>query len=370
MKKILTTIGARPQFIKAAPISQAITNHTNLQEIIVHTGQHYDHQMSAAFFTELNIPQPKYNLAVGSARHIVQMANIMTALDEIIQIEQPDLMIVYGDTNSTAAAAIVSAKNNIPLAHIEAGLREFNKQAPEEINKLITDSVSDLYFCPTPTAVKNLNNQGIHQNIHLTGDISLDLLAKTSPPSLPKTIRTTTPNGETTQIIPSQYYLVTCHRAANTDNPQNLENILTALTQLKHPVIFPLHPRTKQKIQDHNLSHLLKHPNILTTQPQSFWETQTLLKNAQAVLTDSGGLIKEAYFHSTPCITLDTQTEWIETIQEGWNQISGPNKQNILQIVKTLTTPNHNKQSLGNGTAAVQIIQAISNYLFHSTLPD
>ena len=329
----------------------------SLEHIIVHTGQHYDTNLSDIFFQDLGIPMPNYHLGVGSLRHASQMGQIMIQLDQILEKEQPDMVLVFGDTNSTAAAAITAAKNNIPIAHIEAGLREWNKQIPEEINKLLTDAVTDLYFCPTETGVKNLASQGIIKGVFNVGDIGIDLIFNNEK-------RINAVINKLNIEIQKPYFFVTCHRAANTDNVENLKEILSTFQEIQENIIFPLHPRTRKVIERENLSHFLEQPNIKVIEPIGFWETQFLIKNAKMCLTDSGGVIKEAYFHRVPAIIIDAQTEWIETVQEGWNIVTGANKTKILDAIKHWQRPTIHTQALGNGTAARKIIEIIQKYFY------
>jgi UDP-GlcNAc3NAcA epimerase len=373
--KLLTVVGARPQFIKAAPLSKMIAETEGLTEVMVHTGQHYDYALSQQFFDELNIAAPAYNLEVGSGRHVVQMSEIMRKFDAVLEIEKPDMVIVFGDTNSTAAAAIATAKNHIPLAHIEAGLREFNKATPEEINKMLTDSVTDLYFPPTKTGVKNLEKQGIAENIYLTGDIGIDLILnnldkinknksifdRLGIKYLPTTISHGAPSNFKLQT--SNYYFLTCHRAANTDNIANFKQIMAAIAQLDAPVVFPIHPRTRASVEQNGLGHLLTLPNLKLIEPIGFWDTQTLIRHAKMVLTDSGGVIKEAYFHHVGCIILQNEIEWIEAVEEGWARLSGNQTERILTDIQTFTTPSVYSGFLGDGQASKRIVEAILTFL-------
>lgn len=353
----MTVVGARPQFIKAAPLSIELAKSPFLEEKMVHTGQHYDENLSDIFFKELNLPVPKYNLSVGSERPVVQVAQILLKLDAVIEKEKPDMIVVFGDTNSTAAGAIAAAKNHIPLAHVEAGLREGHKSIPEEINKLLTDSVTDLYFCPTKTGVLNLKKAGISQNIYLTGDIGLDLLVQNKNRYMERAVLNK--YGVTTQ----NYYFFTCHRAANTDNANRLKNILESLQDLDKPVIFPIHPRTKARIEAYGLSYLLENKHIKMLDPLGFWDTQSLIHHANMVLTDSGGVVKEAYFHKVRCVILDTQIEWIEAVKEGWARLVGADTQNILHTIQSFDTPSVSSHFLGKGKAAAKIVKAIKAYL-------
>ena len=358
-KKIVTIVGARPQFIKCAALSKEIRKYFN--EIIVHTGQHYDAKLSDDFFTELEIPAPDYNLNSNAHTGINQIADILVKLNSIVIKEQPDCMIVFGDTNSTAAAAIVAAKNNIKLAHIEAGMREFDKQIPEETNKLITDVLADYYFCATPTAIKWLADMGIYNHVFHTGDIMIDLIEK---------FRVKIESNEQIlahfNIHKKQYVFATCHRAANTENRNNLEEILKALSQLNVPVILPLHPRTKKAIEEFKLSEYLHAQNLHVCEPLGYVDTQTLIMFAKMVITDSGGVTKESYYHKVPGILTDKQTEWVETVKEGWNIQAGPNCVNILEAYHHFKLPHKQENVLGNGDAAyktaVQLNQLLNEF--------
>ena len=358
MKKILTVVGARPQFIKAAPLSKALAESANLTEVLVHTGQHYDYALSQQFFDELGLPTPQYNLEIGSGRHAVQMGQILIKLDAVLEIEKPDMVVVFGDTNSTAAAAIVAAKNNIPLAHVEAGLREWNKRIPEEINKLLTDSVTDLYFAPTQTGVDNLKKQGITQNVFLTGDIGIDLIVN----GLDK-IKANKSLLQKLEITEGGYFFMTCHRASNTNDVENLKQILSTFADINETIIFPVHPRTRLTIEQNGLGHFLEKKNVKAIEPIGFWDTQTLIRHAKMVLTDSGGVIKEAYFHRVPCLIMDKQIEWIEAVNEGWSHIVGANRDLILDKIHNFGDPSVQSHFLGDGTAAKKIVGHISTFL-------
>lgn len=354
--KVISVVGARPQFIKLAGLHRAISKEMSLEHIIVHSGQHYDYNMSGQFFEELEIPQPHYNIGIGSGHHNIQIAKCILGVDEILQKECPDLVIVFGDTNTTAAAAIAASKRNIPIAHVEAGLREFDKSIPEEINKLLTDAVTDLFFTPTQTGVDNLKNGGIVDDVFLTGDISLDLLLDHEK---------IWKKAEITQKykVTDEFFFMTCHRAANTDIIENLRQILYTIHDIEKDIIFAIHPRTLEKINVNSLNHLISKDHIKLVDPPGFWETQSLIKHAQMVLTDSGGIIKEAYFHKTPAIILDKQTEWIETVAEGWNVIAGPDKIKILDAISNWQKPERHTNCLGDGHAGQRITNSIMDYL-------
>ncbi|HMG16532.1 MAG TPA: UDP-N-acetylglucosamine 2-epimerase (non-hydrolyzing) [Saprospiraceae bacterium] len=360
--KIVVVVGARPQFIKAAPLFKAF-NKKNLFDIcFVHTGQHYDHNLSQSFFEELELPEPNYNLNIGSSDQASQISDILIKLSPVLQKEKPDLVIVFGDTNSTSGATIAAAIMGIPVAHIEAGLREWDKRIPEEINKLITDALADLYFCPTQTAVNNLLNSGITNHVHLVGDIGLDLIKDT--------VISLQEENEVLhkyKLEKSDYYFVSCHRASITNSPDQLEQVFTALSRLDLPLVFPIHPRTLKKAKEFNLYQLLQKKHIQLIDPIGFKETQILIKNANKVLTDSGGVIKEAYFHKVPSVILDHQTEWLELVKSGWSIIAGPSEERILEIIRTFEKPSDCLAYLGNGTASDQIVEIIYEYLQSAT---
>ena len=356
MYKVLTVVGARPQFIKAAALSRAIRAESRLTEVVVHSGQHYDHNLSGSFFAELDIPEPKYNLGIGSTSHNLQIATFIQRFDSILTDENPDIVVVYGDTNTTAAAAIATAKRNIPLAHVEAGLREWNKAIPEEVNKLLTDAVTDLFFTPTITGVNNLAAAGTRDHVYHTGDISLDLLYGSETQYL-----------ELSDLrarfgIRQPYVFMTCHRDRNTDIKTNLKAILTAISTLGRQVLWPIHPRTRKAIDQHQLRSLLT-DDILITDPLPFWTTQSLLRKASLAITDSGGVIKEAYFHQVPTIIIDQQTEWLEAVTEGWAVVTGPRQEAIVDAAASISRPTVHTQALGNGTAGLQIVQHMVSYL-------
>jgi UDP-N-acetylglucosamine 2-epimerase (non-hydrolysing) len=358
--KLLSIVGARPQFIKLAPIAAEIqANHPNITHCIVHTGQHYDYALSQQFFDELQIPPPNHNLEVGSGRHLVQMANILLKLDSVLMMEKPDMILVFGDTNSTAAAAIAAAKHHILLAHVEAGLREFNKSIPEEINKLLTDSVTDLYFPPTQTGVLNLKKAGIVQNVHCTGDLHLDLIKNNWDKIQKKTAFVLNKY----QLQAKNYYFATIHRADNTNNVENLKQILLSFSDLDAPVLFPVHPRTHRVLLENGFDTLLNPKKVRMIEPIGYWETQVLIGQAKMVLTDSGGVSKEAYFHQTPCVILQPQIEWIEIVEEGWAVLTLPTRSQILQAVTSFQVPQHYRAQLGNGQAAKQIVDKIIFFL-------
>jgi UDP-N-acetylglucosamine 2-epimerase len=355
---LLHIIGARPHFMKLAPVYEELKNYNLFDQFIIHTGQHYDPEMSGQFLAEFNLPDPGINLGVGSNPPLSQMADILRGLEKAFMDTDPDLVIVYGDTNSTAAGAIAAAKMNIPVAHIEAGLREWNKQIPEEVNKLLTDAVTDLFFCPSEEGVKNLSEAGVIEHVYNIGDVVLSYITKHQD-KINEQESILTELG----LAVGGYFLATFHRVSNTESHDKVKEILEAFCNLTHPVVFMLHPRTQRAIHTFGLDYLLDHPNIIVKKPQPFWRTQCLLKHANMVLTDSGGIIKEAYFHKTPSIILDKQTEWVEILANGWTQIAGPSKIKILQMIETYQKPKGHQKLYYRSGAMSMLAQVIQTYL-------
>ncbi|SES93268.1 UDP-GlcNAc3NAcA epimerase [Salinibacillus kushneri] len=352
--KILTVVGARPQFIKSSMLSKAVQPVQDITEIIVHTGQHYDEKMSNVFFNQLKLPKPDYYLGVGSSSHGKQTAQMLEELETIIQSVKPDVVLVYGDTNTTLAGSLAAAKLHIPIAHVEAGLRSYNKEMPEEINRQVTDHLSSWLFCPTASAVENLDKEGITEGVYITGDIMYDAVLYFKDIAFQHSSIL-----ETLHLSKKDYYLVTIHRAENTDNPERLKSILKTLQQLEKNVIFPLHPRTKKKIEQFNLTNLLSYP-IKTVDPFDYFDMLTITSQARMVLTDSGGLQKEAYMLQVPCITLRDETEWTETLQFGWNQLAGTDQNKILNLINTFQVPNQYPQIFGSGKTAEEILTILT----------
>lgn len=351
--KIVTVIGARPQFVKAAVLSRLIKNEDTIEEILVHTGQHFDASMSDVFFEEMDIPKPKYNLEVSNLSHGTMTGRMLEKIEEVLQTEKPDLLLVYGDTNSTLAGALAAQKMHIPVAHVEAGLRSFDLKMPEETNRILTDRMSSVLFAPTYNAIKNLQKEGYDDfdcKIILSGDIMQDaafFYAKKSAE------RTNLPTD-----IPEKFILCTLHRAENTDNLERLKNIVDSLNKINKeiPIVLPLHPRTKKMLQSFDLKldvHLLE--------PVGYFEMIELLKRCSLVMTDSGGLQKEAYFFEKPCLTLRDQTEWTELVENGFNKIVGADKSRILSGYSEMldASPDYSKELYGGGKAGEKIL----NYL-------
>ena len=350
--KICTTIGARPQFIKAAPVSRALAA-VGSTEILVHTGQHYNHNMSEIFFEELQICQPDYNLGVGSGSHGAQTGQMLIEIEKVLLAEKPDLLLVYGDTNSTLAGTLAAVKLHCPVAHVEAGLRSFNRTMPEEHNRVLTDHASDLLFCPTQTAVDNLAKENVVNGVYNVGDVMFDAVQFNLTLAEEKVDLEASFN-----VVPQEYYLATLHRPYNTDVPENLTHIFDTFGALPHPVIFPIHPRTKKFIKTYALKVA---PNIRLIDPVGYLEMLVLEKNAYTILTDSGGVQKEAYFNAVPCVTIRPETEWVETVTTGWNVLVSPTKESILEALERPLPTMAPPPIFGDGQAAQTIADYIVN---------
>lgn len=351
--KIITVIGARPQFIKAAAVSNIIRKEH--EEILIHTGQHYDENMSKIFFEELNIPKPEYNLSVGSGGHGKQTGEMMGKLEAIYEKEKPDLVLVYGDTNSTLAGALVASKMLIPVAHIEAGLRSFNKNMPEEQNRILTDHISKILFTPTETANKNLKNEGINNNVYNVGDVMFDAVLHFKKLAKQKSSIVSELN-----LTKNNYILTTIHRAENTNDINRLKNIIEALNESNETVVLPLHPRTKKYIESYGLNF---NNNIKVIEPIGYLDMLSLEENGKKIVTDSGGVQKEAFFMNKPCITMRDETEWVETVENGWNVIVGTDKEKILNNIVNFNPTTEQKQLFGDGNAAEKILKIINQNL-------
>lgn len=354
--KVIDIVGARPQFIKIAPILKAVYKHNNenpsnpIKEVLVHTGQHYDYEMSGVFFEELGLKPPDYHLGVGSGTHGYQTGEMIKRIEEVLLQEKPDLVMVYGDTNSTLAGALAAAKLRVSVAHVEAGLRSFNKQMPEEINRVLTDHVSDLLFCPTQTAVKNLQREGITKGVHWVGDVMYDaalqylMLAERKSLILHRL-----------ELEPKSYTLATIHRAENTDNPARLRAIFDGLervAQAGFPVILPLHPRTRKQVENLGLSPR----GVRLLEPVSYLDMLLLEKNARVILTDSGGVQKEAFYFRVPCVTLREETEWVETVEAGWNVLVGCDPEKMARAALDVRPGKGVAWPYGDGRAAERIV--------------
>ncbi len=352
----MAIVGARPQFIKTPLISKSIRKFA--KEILVHTGQHYDLNMSAIFFKELGIAKPDYNLGVGSDAHGRQTGRMLERIETVLLKEKPDLVIIYGDTNSTVAGALAAAKLHIPVAHVEAGMRSYNRLMPEEINRVVADHIADILLAPTESAVRLLKKEGLTAGVHFVGDVMYDIQKK---------LKAHNPNLKILKkygLKPKKYILTTVHRQENTDNRQNLENIVEALVKIGQTIIFPAHPRTVKFLSGYGLDkEIAKHPHIRLIEPVGFLEMIALESNARLILTDSGGVQKEAYLDRVPCITLRNETEWVETVSSGWNKLAGANARKIVSLAKNFPRPKSHPNFLGDGQAYQKIANVIKRFL-------
>lgn len=350
--KLLHIVGNRPQFIKLSPVLKASERYRDLKNIIVHSGQHHDYNMSKVFFDELGIPKPDYDLEVGSGTHGTQTGEILACLDSILLDEKPDCVVVYGDTNTTLAGALATAKMKIKLGHVEAGLRSFDKSMPEEINRVLTDHCSDYLFCPTQTAVDNLKREGIVRGVYLTGDVMVDALLHNKE------------TAERSEILSKlgleskKYMVATIHRQSNTDCEQSLRSIVDAYSEIDEIVVFPLHPRTEKFLKEYGLYDRLR-GKVKVTKPLGYLDFLKLLNHAKRVLTDSGGIQKEAYILGVPCITLRDNTEWVETVENGWNVLVGTDKERIIRMAREFE-PNGEPRNIFGQSACKKISEVIS----------
>lgn len=356
MKKIVTIVGARPQFIKVAPVSRKLR--TSFQEILVNTGQHYDYNMAGVFFEELNIPKPDYDLGVGSGNHGKQTGEMLAKVEEVLLAEKPDAVLVYGDTNSTIAGALAASKLHIPVFHIEAGLRSFNRKMPEEINRVLTDHLSSLLFPPTQIAVENLQNEGITDSVFQVGDVMYDAVLYNIQLAQEKYAI------DQFGVKEKEYILATIHRAENTDDPIRLRAIVESLNKLEKTVLLPLHPRTVKKLKDYNLFSFVELSSVIKViEPVSYLEMLLLEKHVSAIVTDSGGVQKEAYFAKVPCFTLRDQTEWLETVQAGWNTLVNPLTMDLAAEMQKPLPSSYVADLYGDGNASGEIMKQIGAFL-------
>ena len=378
---ILSIVGARPQFVKAAMLVEAIRARNGgaqcrtcrLRHTLLHTGQHYDQNMSDVFFRQMPLPKPKYNLGVGSGSHGVQTGRLLSGIERVLLSERPDVVVVFGDTNSTLAGAMAAAKLGIKVAHVEAGLRSFNRAMPEEINRVVTDHLSDILFCPTETAVRQLAAEGIRKAVFLSGDVMLDAVLSFLPVA-----------GKRSRVLhklsldPKQFVLLTVHRAENTDSQSSLASVLEMLVKITHPVVFPVHPRTRSCIaKAASLKALAttaqKNSYVRMIDPVPYLDMLTLESRARVVMTDSGGVQKEAYFLGVPCLTMRSETEWTETLVGGWNQLVDPQAPGTMNVLNELWNGNghlptapRNLDLFGGGKASGLVVQQ----LLHSILQE
>ncbi len=350
--KVVSVVGARPQFIKCAPVSCELRKVA--QEVLVHTGQHYDDSMSGVFFRELGLPEPDYHLAVGSGSHGHQTGEMLKKIEEVLLKERPDVVLVYGDTNSTLAGALAAAKLHLPVAHVEAGLRSHNRKMPEEINRVMTDHLSTLLLCPTETAIENLTREGVTKGVHLVGDVMYDALLDGV-----EIARRTSRILDRLAVEPQRFILATVHRAENTDQPERLKGIITALVGLArtgHKVVFPVHPRTQRFLNAHSFELC---EGIIQIDPVSYLDMVLLESAARLILTDSGGIQKEAYWLQVPCLTLRDETEWSETVESGWNRLVGADPHRISRAVEEVGPGSGTGWSWKKGEASRNVARLI-----------
>jgi len=353
--KIASVVGVRPQFVKASVVSRELRK--KHEEMLIHTGQHYDYQMNKIFFDQLNIPEPDYHLDIGSGSHGYQTGEMLKRIEEVLIKEEPDIIFTYGDTNSTLAGVLAASKLHIKAAHVESGLRSFDRSMPEEINRILTDHCSDLLFCPTENAIENLKREGIVKNVYLTGDVMVDSLLYNKEIAEKKS---TILND---LGLKSKGYLVaTIHRASNTDDKENLKNIVEAFSELNETIIFPLHPRTEKLLKAYGLYDKLN-SSVILSKPLGFFDFIKLMNNSKILLTDSGGIQKEAYMLKVPCLTLRENTEWIETVEDGWNVLVGADKEKIVRMVKEFhPLLEMHRDRFGNGEASKNIVSIIDSF--------
>jgi UDP-GlcNAc3NAcA epimerase len=351
--KVVTVAGARPQFIKAAPVSRALrTKHV---EVLIHTGQHYDYGMSQVFFDELQMPEPDANLGVGSGSHAWQTGEMLIGLEKVLVAERPDWVLVYGDTNSTLAGALAAAKLRIPVAHVEAGLRSFNRAMPEEHNRVLADHCSDLLFCPTQTAVDNLAREGITRGVHLVGDVMYDAALQHG-----EIARQRSPIVEEQHLSRGAYALATIHRPYNADDPSRLCDILAAFAALDMPIVFPIHPRTRDLLASIG-SPQSAIGNLQSVNPLGYLDMLALEQAAALILTDSGGVQKEAYFFGVPCVTLRPETEWVETVAAGWNRLAWGDAAAVVRAARGPWPAEPPAPIFGDGHAAERIVEILGD---------
>jgi UDP-GlcNAc3NAcA epimerase len=352
--KIVTIIGARPQFVKASVISKALRQ-AGHEEILVNTGQHYDDNMARIFFEEMGIPKPDYDLGVGSGTHASQTAGSLVGIEEILLTEKPDFIIVFGDTNATLAGALAAAKLHIKIAHIEAGLRSYNRDMPEEINRVVTDVLSDLLFVPTQGAVANLKKEGITAGIHIVGDVMVDALMTYTQVAEQKSCIL-----DDLKLEKNEFLLMTIHRPSNADHDDRLLSVLREVSTIDLPVIFPIHPRSRPRVEK-----LISQTagNIRIIDPVGYLDMMMLEKYSKIIITDSGGVQKEAYLHKTPCLTVRGETEWVETVSDGWNYVVGDHLEQISILSNDFPEPKEWNPHYGDGQTSDKIVRLLQENL-------
>jgi UDP-N-acetylglucosamine 2-epimerase len=354
--KVLSVVGNRPQFVKAAPLSRALR--AVGEEVLVHSGQHYDPALADLFFDELGIPEPDHALGIGPGTPTAQVAGMIAALEPVLTTEAPDAVLAYGDTTTTLAAAITAAKSAVPLAHIEAGLRSFDRTMPEEQNRVVTDHLSARLYCPTPTAVENLAAEGINEGVELVGDVMYDASLAFAPAARARGV------VDRLGLEPRAYVLVTAHRAATTDTREALASLVAVVGAIGEPAVFPLHPRTRARLETTGLiSELERVPDLRLSPPLGYLDFTALLIDARAVLTDSGGVQKEACFHGVPCLTLREETEWVETVTAGLNTLVGLDPTRARAALSRAERSDERPALYGNGRAAEAVASSLTGWL-------
>jgi UDP-N-acetylglucosamine 2-epimerase len=352
--RVMSVVGNRPQFVKAAPLSRALRAVGT--EVLVHSGQHYDPDLADLFFDELGIPQPDHALGVGRGSPLRQVAAIITALEDLISADRPDVVLVYGDTTTTLAGALAAAKTGVPLAHVEAGLRSFDRTMPEEQNRVVTDHLSDLLLCPTAVAVRNLEREGVTEGVHMVGDVMFDAALMFREAALRA-------GAPTAAGLPERgYALITVHRAAATDTREALEALLEVLRAVPGPAVFPVHPRTRARLEEAGLWEAANAvPGVALVPPVGYLPFTGLLANARVVVTDSGGVQKEAFFHGVPCVTLRDTTEWVETVEHGFNVLTGMDAARVREALRDPRVPEGRPDLYGDGDAAGRIAALVAD---------
>jgi len=351
--KTLSVVGARPQFIKAAVVSRATQDLG--EEVLVHTGQHYDFEMSQIFFDQLKLKQPDYNLGIGSGSHGFQTGKMLGPLEEVMVSEKPDVVLVYGDTNSTLAGSLVAAKLSVRSAHVEAGLRSFNRRMPEELNRIVADRLSDWLFCPSRAAIENLDREGLAENAFLTGDVMLDALGLCEGASEEYSAL-----FEKLGVAPGEYQVLTVHRQENTQSPDFLKRVIEALAEMEYPTVFPAHPRSVKLLEGAGLTAWVRGlKRLVLVEPLGYMEMLLLMKRARRIITDSGGMQKEAYYFRVPCITLRAETEWVETVEAGWNRLVGDDIDMLREAVEGFEPPREHPELYGGGEASKEIARLL-----------
>jgi UDP-GlcNAc3NAcA epimerase len=347
--RVLSVVGNRPQFIKSAPLSLALRGRAD--EVVVHTGQHYDDELSAVFYEELELREPDYRLDGGDGMHGQQLARMLPGIEAAVAMEAPDWVLVYGDTNSTLAGALAAVKLDVPVAHVEAGLRSFDRTMPEEVNRVLVDRASTLLLCPSDVAVANLDNEGIRDGVHQVGDVMLDAIEQLAPVA-----RRRSHSLEAAGVEPGRYLLLTLHRQANTE-PARLGNVVAALRRLGEPVVFPLHPRTRAALDGAGID---LPPNVRALSAVGYLDFAALASQARLVLTDSGGVQKEAYWYRVPCVTLRDSTEWVETVETGWNRLVGTEPDAIVAGIAAAAPVDGHPRLYGDGRASARIADLLT----------